>query len=604
MKTGIFALIFVTALAAFIWALPTPSPDQKPISPVEVSENSFVLKNVTFFDGTQWHENSQLTVIDGFISDSVQSQNLPEIDGGNGYVIPGLIDAHTHTWGDALKQALRFGVTTELDMFTSHIFAAQARSSRDNLEKTDSADFYSSGTLVTSTGGHGTEYGMQIPTIDTPEAADQFVQDRIDEGSDYIKVVYNNQPQYYNLTSFSKEVLIAVITAAHKYDKLAVVHISNHASAIDAVEAGADGLVHTFGDQVISDDLLDALKEKQVFVIPTLTVIASMAQSDHSQRLADDPNLQDRLSGGIRAGLKPFANIPARPQYLQNALINTQKMQQAGIPILAGTDATNPGASHGVSIHGELELLVESGLSPTEALQSAGAVTASAFSLGKRGHLINGSKADLILLEADPRQDIKNTRHIIDIWKNGYQLDAEAPTNNTIGLPENGLLSDFSSRTLSSSLQQDFVATTDQMMQGNSIAEIGLTDSICGDAGALSVTGEIKAGFPYAWAGVFLPFSSDLTKPADLSSHQAIEFSVAGSPGQYQLMLFIENTMQPVQIPFEIKEECTTVSIVIEENPQVVWDSVTGLAWVADRSRLTPELASFEFTLDNITIRP
>jgi len=318
MKSIVYAIILVAALVAFAWLLPTPEVEQTE-KPFEHSDNSFVLKNISYFDGTKWHANSQLTVIDGYISDAEDISTLPVRDGEQGFVIPGLIDAHTHTWGDALQQALLFGVTTELDMSTNQTFAAQARQSRDNNQATNTADFYSAGTLVTSPGGHGTQFGLQIPTIKTPESADQFVQDRIAEGSDYIKVVYHNAPNYYNQTSLSKEVLTAVITAAHQYGKLAVVHISTHDSAMDAVAAGADGLVHTFGDQPISDELLSMLKQKQVFVIPTLTVIASMAQSDHSRRLADDPYFADRVTPGIRNGLQPFTNIPACLLYTSDA---------------------------------------------------------------------------------------------------------------------------------------------------------------------------------------------------------------------------------------------------------------------------------------------
>jgi len=289
---------------------------------------------------------------------------------------------------------------------------------------------------------------------------------------------------------------------------------------------------------------------------------------------------------------------------LRNAIANTKKMHTAGIPILAGSDATNPGAAHGISMHGELELLVQSGLSPTQALQAAGRVTADAFALGSRGQLVPGTKADFILLRADPREDIKNTRQIDDIWKNGYPLKSEANTVLAIALPDNGLIVDFSEESLNTSFGQAFVHTSDEMMQGNSTAAIQWVEGSCGETGALLVQGEIKAGFPYAWAGAFLAFSADLSKPADFSKHSAIEFSVTGSPGQYQLMVFIANTMQPVQIPFEISANCSTVRIHMQDNTQVAWDSVTGLAWVADRSRLSAELASFEFTLDNIRIHP
>ena len=89
----------------------------------------------------------------------------------------------------------------------------------------------------------------------------------------------------------------------------------------------------------------------------------------------------------------------------------------------------------------------------------------------------------------------------------------------------------------------------------------------------------------------------------DLQSMQSIDFTVSGTPGTYQMMVFTLNTMQPVQLPFAITEQCQVRSFVLSEHPEVDWKIVTGLAWVADRSRLQPGLASFAFNLDNVVIQ-
>lgn len=95
------------------------------------------------------------------------------IPGEGRTLLPGLIDAHTHAFGDALERALVFGVTTELDMFTEHRFAAQMRAEQQSPQGAPRrADLLSAGTLVTAPGGHGTEYGMKIPTIAAASAGD------------------------------------------------------------------------------------------------------------------------------------------------------------------------------------------------------------------------------------------------------------------------------------------------------------------------------------------------------------------------------------------------------------------------------------------------
>ncbi len=613
MKPAIYILTFIAALTGIIFTLPTPDVTanaKEPINQEQVilNDNSFKLINVTVFDGKTWHENHELIVLNGKISNDVDNPNqLPEVDGNNGFVIPGLIDAHTHTWGNALSEALLFGVTTELDMFSDITFGQQARLQTDSYEKTSQADFYSAGTLITSTGGHGTEYGFKIPTIDRAEDADQFVLDRIKEGSDYIKIVYHHKPDYHGLTSFSKEVLSAVIQAAHKNNKLAVVHISDHQSAVEAVAAGANGLVHTFGDQMISDALLQAMKNKQVFIIPTLSVIASMAQNPIGLELANDETLSQRLSGASKNGLKPFANFAARPEALNNAIENTRKMHHFGISILAGTDAPNPGTAHGISMHGELELLSLAGLTPTESIRSATILPKQKFSLANRGSLTVGAKADFLLLSADPRKDIKNTRKLISIWKNGFQIESTTSSDVAVlKLPESGLISNFTETSMKSPFKTDFQPTSDQMMQGNSTAKVSHTDWFCNDEkpdGALQIQGEIKTGFPYPWSGGFLPFTANMDQALDLSDAKSIDFDVVGSPGTYQLMVFTLNNMQPVQLPFEITSDCQPISFSIIEHTNIAWDLVTGLAWVADRNRLKPSLASFAFKLDNIVLQ-
>ena len=112
------------------------------------------------------------------------------IDGTGQTLLPGLIDAHTHTFGTTLQQALIFGVTTELDMLTDWQLAKRLKAQQAAGEGGDMADLRSAGTAVTAPGGHGTEFGLSIPTINGPDEAQEFVDARIAEGSDYIKIMY------------------------------------------------------------------------------------------------------------------------------------------------------------------------------------------------------------------------------------------------------------------------------------------------------------------------------------------------------------------------------------------------------------------------------
>lgn len=84
------------------------------------------------------------------------------------------------------------------------------------------------------------------------------------------------------------------------------------------------------------------------------------------------------------------------------------------------TDASNPGTAHGASLHDELALLVQSGLSQAEALTAATTIPAAAFGLTDRGRIVPGLRADLVLVDGDPSQDISATRAVSSVWRDGH----------------------------------------------------------------------------------------------------------------------------------------------------------------------------------------
>src|SRR5438067_1927795 len=161
-----------------------------------VGADVLAFQGVRVFDGTRVIPETTVVVEDGKITVVAPDAAIPAgattIDGRGKTLIPGLIDAHTHTFApEQLRAAVIFGVTTELDMFTTPSFAAQRRAEQAAGKASDRADLFSAGYLVTAPGGHGTEYGMPIPTIAAADQADAFVAARIAEGADYIKIVYD-----------------------------------------------------------------------------------------------------------------------------------------------------------------------------------------------------------------------------------------------------------------------------------------------------------------------------------------------------------------------------------------------------------------------------
>src|SRR5690606_1802986 len=140
--------------------------------------NSFAVRDVRVFDGAGMIGRATVVVRDGRIaavgSDVEIPADMAVVDGAGRTLLPGLIDAHAHSWGEARADALRFGVTTELDMLGDRTRLPAIRAQRQSLERTSEADLWSSGAAVTAPGGHGTQYGMQVPTLAPEDSAAAF----------------------------------------------------------------------------------------------------------------------------------------------------------------------------------------------------------------------------------------------------------------------------------------------------------------------------------------------------------------------------------------------------------------------------------------------
>ena len=552
----IVGLTFVALIAFFAW-LPTPE--------VKTAQLT-IIANAEVFDGQQWLIDTDVVFDKGMIIAvgkqlSQKYTSATVVDGRDKFLIPGLIDAHTHAWGDALTQAVQFGVTTEMDMFTKHAFASIEREKRQQHDQDiQQADLFSAGTLVTSPHGHGTEYGIDIETITSAKQADSFVAARIKEGSDYIKIVYDKAPK--GQSSIDYPTLEAVIKAAHQQGKLAVVHIADDDSARDAVHAGADGLVHAcFGVDSGIENLGLAMAKQQQFIIPTLSVLESMLA----------------------------ANNPAR---FSQAVNNVNMLAKASVLILAGTDAPNPGTRHGASLHNELKLLVKAGLTSTQALKAATSNVAQAFKLPRRGYIKLAMKADLVLLNQDTRLDIGHTSDLAIIYKNGFVITTSSANKLKKQLSQATLLGDFN-HGINSSLGTTWLATTDQRFKGNSTVDFKVVDK------HISISGTVGNQFSYPWAGIYLSLDHRKNASVDISLLSTINLRVKGNKGRFKLMLFtLQQPMRPIEIAFKVTDQWTDITLPLQNIDHRLLLEVTGVAIVAAKP-----LQQFQLAVDDVWIK-
>jgi imidazolonepropionase-like amidohydrolase len=387
-----------------------------------------LFQKVRVFDGVKVIPETDVMIQHGKITDigpNLPAENAKVVDGAGKTLLPGLIDAHVHVHGaETLEQALTFGVTTEFDMMMQPRLEAMLKST-DNDSR---AAFFSAGFPATVPGGHGTEYGFPVPTLVKASAAEGFVEERIREGSDYIKIMYTAGVDSFRRApppTLSRELLAAVIAAAHKNHKLAVVHIGSASGARQAIEAGADGIAHLFRGASSPPDFGEFVVAHHAFVIPTLSVMHAVCGPESAgTRLLKDPRLAAYLNGESKERLREvFPSARTNLVSCKGASQALQQLKQAGALIVAGTDAPNPGTTYGASLHGELEMYVEAGLTPTEALITATSAPAQAFHVPDRGRIAAGLRADLLLVDGHPDEDITATRNIVAVYKQGVKLD-------------------------------------------------------------------------------------------------------------------------------------------------------------------------------------
>lgn len=406
----------------------SPRPQVATTGPV--SGNSFVIRNVRVFDGELVTERANVVVRDGRVVSVGRRapSGLASIEGEGSTLFPGLIDAHAHVGNVAtLRNALRLGVTTTLDMMTQPEFAKSQRPRRDSLVRTDLADLYSVGVPVTSPGGMGTQFGIPLTTISGPGEAEAMVRSRLADGSDWVKIMY--EPDAKIVSSISFETLKAVVAAAHAQGALTLAHVSSRRGARDVVAAGADGLAHLFSDSVIDASLVKQIVAKGMFVVPTLSNFAAFEGGPQRGALAADARLAPFLTEAQRKALTgpaPGKDFPMAPYLVRFTLApateNVRRLHAAGARILAGDDASSNLLAMGAGLHGELELLVRAGLSPREALAAATSGPARAFKLRDRGRIVAGARADLVLVKGNPLTDITATRAIVRVFKNGFEV--------------------------------------------------------------------------------------------------------------------------------------------------------------------------------------
>jgi imidazolonepropionase-like amidohydrolase len=397
-------------------------------------DSAYVIRSVRVFDGEAVAERQTVVIGQGKIvavggSDIAVPPGAQEVAGEGRTLLPGLVDAHVHLpafgLAAALQQALAFGVTSGVVMGTP----ASAMSRLKEIEATDPTDMaaiITAGVVATAPGGHPSQMeggaAGSIPTLSAPAEADAWVAARVSEGSDFIKIIYDDlsESREQPLPTLAEDTVAALVRSAHAGGRLAVAHIGSERFARGAIGSGVDGLAHLFLGPTVSADFGRFAATRGVFVIPTLTVLYSYCGATDGPRFLNDADTMRHVKPQFRALLE----VPPPPtkRSCEAAPHAIRQLLAARVPVLAGTDTPLPGTTYGASLHRELEHLVDAGLTPTAALAAATSAAARAFRLSDRGRIRTGMRADLLLVDGDPSTQIRATRNIVAIWKRGVRV--------------------------------------------------------------------------------------------------------------------------------------------------------------------------------------
>jgi hypothetical protein len=377
-----------------------------------------------------------------------------------------------------------------------------------------------------------------------------------------------------------------------------------------AVHAGVDALVHLWyypgrhNQKQVPPETLKLMAERGTFVIPTLQVVYSICGHSRGETVIADPALSSYTAAEALGTLKDRFRFS--PPICQDLLKNVDVLKQSGVTILAGTDAPNPGSGHGVSLHDELALLQEAGLSTLEVLAAATSKPADAFVIPDRGRIAPGKLADLVLVTGDPTHDIHATRNIVTVWKNGWPAPraawaarvARQRAARAQAVP--GAIGDFETGDVGSTFGSGLAGVSDAYLGGKSVVK---TET--GEGGArgtkyfLDVSGEaIRGRGDGLYAGVtFFPGLSQ-GGVADLSRFSTLVFFAKGDGQTYQISLHDQSGGwgKPVTRTFATSANWQEYRFKLSDFSGVSSMAIIGLFW----GRSTPGKVAFQ--LDEIRL--
>jgi len=364
-------------------------------------------------------------------------------------IIPGLINSHAHIDADIsinpgpyrdemvrrLKTYALYGVTSVMTLGFETYDEPEGFYLRDTQRLgigpvvTDAPRLYAAGRpILFRPGPTGTE---------TADDARIDVQRHVPLRADFIKLHLDGVPQ-----DLKPDVIAAAIDEAHKHNMATAVHIIYLKDAKTAIAGGVDVIAHSIRDMDVDAATIAEMKRRNIALIPTLVRDRSVFIYENLPEFFKDPfflrgmpiykHEVDVLSdAATQQRYRTNAGIQASKPQLAQGIKNLKVLVDAGIPIAMGSDSgsipdRNLGRWIGYNEHAELEMMVQAGMTPMQTLVAATSTAARVMKIDGVGALQNGKWADVVVLNANPLTDIKNTRLIDSVYIGGRKVNMAA----------------------------------------------------------------------------------------------------------------------------------------------------------------------------------
>jgi imidazolonepropionase-like amidohydrolase len=417
-----------------------------------------VLKNFTLIDGTGRAPVARAAMIldNGRIAwvGSVAALKTPPsaqvVDLQGKYVMPGIINLHVHL-GDTvgldqnakfftpenvekdLKIYASYGVTTVLSMGTDKDSIFKIRDEQRAGRPTETR-VYTAGQGFVFKGGYGGIEGVN-QGVATVAEVEPMVAAQAANHVDIIKLWMDDHLGTKKKMPY--DIAKAIIDSAHRHHLRVVAHVFYLQDAKQLVAYGVDGLAHSVRDKPIDQAFIDAMKQHGTWqMAATLSREGSMFVYGQTPPFANDPFFTRSVSPEVVAKLKSASyqatirsdpDFSQYPGFLRTAESNLKAEVAAGVHYGFGTDSGPPGRFPGYFAHWEMELMVQAGLTPIQVITAATGHAAEFLRAKDLGTLEASKWADLIVLDKNPLDDIKNSRSIAAVYIAGNRVAGPAP---------------------------------------------------------------------------------------------------------------------------------------------------------------------------------